>query len=298
MLKSKTFKKYPGVVVPVVTVFDSQSEIDENLTKKFIQHLIKQGIHGLFIGGTTGEFSLMTLEQKKSIVRIGVEAANGKIPVIAGVGDNSTRIAIELSKEAEKSGADGVLAFLPHYPKPNQEGLYEHYKAIAQAINIPVGVYNCPAQYGINMEPETLQRLVEEGYIQLIKDSVVDLDHTAEVVRLTEGKITVWTGYDTKVLAGLSLGVDGCVVTIANLIPNEIISIYNLFKEGKLIEARKKQFSIFPLTRAVFAREDMQLLKEAIKLSGYEVGNALKPASKASREQLEKIRVELKSLGK
>ena len=90
MLKSKIFKKYPGVVVPVITVFDSQYEIDENLTKKFIQHLIKQGIHGLFIGGTTGEFSLMTLEQKKSIVRIGVEAANGKIPVIAGVGDNSS----------------------------------------------------------------------------------------------------------------------------------------------------------------------------------------------------------------
>lgn len=128
---------------------------------------------------------------KKQIVKIGVEAANGKIPVIVGVGDNNTRIAVELAKEAEKSGTDGVLAFLPHYPKPTQEGLYEHYKAIAKAISIPVGAYNWPAQYGINIEPETINRLAEEGYIQLLKDTVIDLDHTAEIIRLTKGKITI-----------------------------------------------------------------------------------------------------------
>jgi len=298
MSKLKNIKKFTGVFPPVVTVFNSNGEINENKTKNFIQHLIDQGIHGIFIGGTTGEFSLMTMEQKKQIVKVGVEAANGKIPVIAGVGDNNTRIAVELAKEAEKSGADGVLAFLPHYPKPTQEGLYEHYKTIAKAISIPVGAYNCPAQYGINIEPETINRLVEEGYIQLLKDTVIDLDHTAEVIRLTKGKITIWAGYETKVLPALSLGVDGCIVTIGNLIPAEIVSIYNLFKEGKIIEAREKQLSIFPLAQAVFAREDMQPLKEAIELTGYEVGNAIKPATKVSKEQLEKILLELKNLRK
>ncbi|MCK4387239.1 MAG: dihydrodipicolinate synthase family protein, partial [Dehalococcoidia bacterium] len=225
-------------------------------------------------------------------------AAKGKVPLFAGTGHNSTRIAVELSKYAEDAGADGVIASLPHYPKPTQEGLYQHYKAVAEAVNIPVFVYNWPGQYGLDIEPETVARLAEDGYIQGIKDSHIDIDHTAEIIRLTEGKITVWTGFETKVLPGLCLGADGSVCTIANIIPAEVVEIYSLFQEGKIKEAGKKQLSILGLFNVLSTRGDMQLLKEGLKMLGFDVGDAMMPTSKVSPEIREKLREELRKLGK
>ncbi|GAI48074.1 unnamed protein product, partial [marine sediment metagenome] len=128
------------------TIFNSEGEIDAEKTKNFIQHLIDEGVHGIFVAGSTGEYSLMGMEQRKEIIDIGVDAAKGQVPLFAGTGHNSTIIAVVLSKYAEDAGADGVIASLPHYPKPTQEGLYQHYRAIAEAVNIPVFVYNWPGQ--------------------------------------------------------------------------------------------------------------------------------------------------------
>ena len=292
-------KKFPGIVPPVITVFDSNGEIDEERTKKFIQHLIDEGVHGIFVAGSTGESSLMNMEQRKKIIDVGVEACKGKVPLFAGTGHNSTKIAIELSKYAQDAGADAVIVSLPHYPKPSQEAIYRHYKTIAKEIDIPLFVYSWPGQYGVDIEPETVARLAREGYIQGIKDSHFDIDHTAEIVRLTEGKITVWQGFETKILPALCLGADGSVCTIGNIIPKECVEIYNLFKEGKIEEAREKQLSIFGLANVLFSsRHDMQPLKEGIKMLGYDVGDALMPTTEVPQEMKEKIRKELKKLGK
>jgi len=291
-------RKFPGIVPPVITIFDSEGEIDGEKTKKFIQHLIDEGVHGIFVAGSTGEYSLMNMKQREEIIDIGVEAAKGKVPLFAGTGHNSTRIAAELSKYAEDAGADGVIASLPHYPKPTQEGLYQHYKAIAEAVNIPVFVYNWPGQYGLDIEPETVARLAKDGHIEGIKDSHIDIDHTAEIIRLTEGRITVWTGFETKVLPGLCLGADGSVCTIANIIPAEVVEIYDLFQQGKIKEAGKKQLSILGLFNVLSTRGDMQLLKEGLKMLGFDVGDAVMPTSKVSPEIREKLREELKKLGK
>jgi len=292
-------KKFPGIVPPVITIFDSNGEIDEERTKKFIQHLIDEGVHGIFVAGSTGESSLMNMEQRKKIIDVGVEACKGKVPLFAGTGHNSTKIAIELSKYAQGAGADAVIVSLPHYPKPSQEAIYRHYKTIAKEINIPLFVYNWPGQYGIDIEPETVACLAREGYIQGIKDSHFDIDHTAEIIRLTEGKITVWQGFETKILPALCLGADGSVCTIGNIIPKECVQIYNLFKEGKIEEAREKQLSIFGLVNALFSsRHDMQPLKEGIKMLGHDVGDALMPTFEVPQEMKEKIRKELKKLGK
>jgi len=297
--KTEEIKKFPGIVPPVITVFDSDGEIDEEKTKKFIQHLINEGVHGIFVAGSTGESSLMNMEQRKKIIDVGVEVCKGKVPLFAGTGHNSTKIAIELSKYAQDAGADGVLVFLPHYPKPTQETIYQHYKAVAEAVNIPVFVYSWPGQYGVDIEPETVARLAREGYIRGIKDSHFDIDHTAEIIRLTEDKITVWQGFETKILPALCLGADGSVCTIGNIIPKECVQIYKLFKEGKIEEAREKQLSIFGLVDALFSsRHDMQPLKEGIKMLGYDVGDALMPTIEVSKEMKEKIRKELKKLGK
>ena len=291
-------RKFPGIVPPVITIFNSEGEIDAEKTKKFIQHLIDEGVHGIFAAGSTGEYSLMSMEQRKEIIDIGVEAAKGKVPLFAGTGHNSTRIVVELSKYAEDAGADGVIASLPHYPKPTQEGLYQHYKAIAEAVNIPVFVYNWPGQYGLDIEPETVARLAKDGHIQGIKDSHIDIDHTAEIIRLTEGKITVWTGFETKVLPGLCLGADGSVCTIANIIPAEVVEIYDLFQQGKIKEAGKKQLSILGLFNVLSTRGDMQLLKEGIKMLGFDAGDAMMPTSKVSPDIRENLREELRKLGK
>ena len=291
-------KKFSGIVPPVITVFDSEQEIDRENTKKFIQHLIDEGVHGIFVAGSTGESALMTMKQRKKIIDIGVESARGEVPLFAGTGHNSTRIAVELSKYAQDAGADGVIVSLPHYPKPTQDALYHHYKTVAEEVNIPVFVYNWPRQYGVDIEPETVAHLAEDGYIQGIKDSHVDIDHTGEIIGLTDGKITVWTGFETKILPALCLGADGGVCTIGNIIPAEVVEIYNLFQEGKINEAGKKQLSIFGLAHVLFSRHDMQPLKEGLKMLGYDVGDALMPTTEVSPELKKKIREELMKLGK
>ena len=290
-------RKFPGIVPPVITVFDSQGEIDGERSKKFIQHLIDEGVHGIFVGGSTGEFSLMSMNQRKEIIDIGVEAAGGKVPLFAGTGHNATRIAIELSKYAQDAGADGVVVSVPHYPRPTQEGVYHHYKTVAEKINIPLFMYNYPGQYVLDVEPETVANLAEDGYIQGIKDAHTRIEHTAEIIRLTEGKITVW-GYESRILPILCLGGSGCVCAIGNIIPKDLVQIYNLFRQGKIKEAAKKQLSIFRLIDVLFERDDMQVLKEGIKMLGHDVGDALMPISKPSPNIKERMRVELRKLGK
>lgn len=291
-------KKFSGIVPPVITVFDSEGEIAEENTKKFIQHLIDEGVHGIFVAGSTGESALMTMKQRKKIIDIGVESARGKVPLFAGTGHNATRITVELSKYAQEAGADGILVSLPHYPKPTQEALYHHYQTVAEEVNIPVFVYNWPGQYGVDIEPATVANLAKDGYIQGIKDTHDDIDHTAEIIRLTEGKITVWVGFESKILPALCLGANGSVCTIGNIIPREVVQIYDLFQQGKIKEAAKKQLSIFGLANVLFERHDMQPLKEGIKMLGYDVGDALMPTTEVSPEVKEKIREELRKLGK
>lgn len=294
----KEVRKFHGIIPPAITIFDSKGEIDGEKTKKFIRYLIAEGVHGIFVAGSTGEASLMTMEQRKEIIDIGVKAAEGKVPVFAGTGHNSTRITVELSKYADAAGADAIIASLPHYPRPVGEGLYQHYKAVAEAINIPVFVYSWPGQYGYSMEPEMVVRLAEDGYIKGIKDTHEDIDHTAEIIRLTEGKIIVLEGYESKLLPALCLGADGSICTLGNLIPAEIVEIYNLFREGKVAEARGKQLSIFGLTNVLYTRDDTQLLKEGIKMLGFDAGDALMPTSKLSADIKEKMKTELRKLGK
>lgn len=291
-------KKYPGVIVPVITIFKPDGNIDPDKTNNFIQYLLKKGIHGIFVGGGTGEYSLMTIEQRKEIISIGIKATQNAAPLFAGTGHHNTKIVIELSQFAEEQGADAVIVSLPHYPHVNQEGLFYHYKAVAERINIPLFIYNCPRQYVIDISPNTVARLAEENYIQGIKDSHLNLDHTAEIIRLTKKKITTWTGYETKLLSALCLGADGAVCTISNLIPEEMVNIFNLFKEAKINDAAEKQLSIFELCNLLspYSRHDMQPLKEGLKLLGFDVGDALMPALKLPKNDINLIKLELEKI--
>jgi len=288
-------RKFEGIAPPVVTVFDSEGEIDKEKNERFLQHLIDEGVHGLFVSGSTSEAPLMSIKQREEIIDIGVEVAKGKVPLYAGTGHNSTRITIELSKYAEKAGADAIIVHIPHYPRPIQESVYQHYKAVAEAVSIPVWAYTWPDQYGVDMEPKTVARLAKDGYLQGIKDSHLDLDHTAEIIRLTEGDFTVFGGEDTLIFPLLCLGGHGSVSVLANIIPAEVAAIFDTFREGKLEESRKKQLSILPLVWTLSRRE---LLKEGINMLGFDVGKALMPTSEVSPAEKEKIKQEFRNLGK
>jgi len=294
----KEVKKIHGIIPPVITIFDSKGEIAREKTQRFIRYLIAEGVHGIFIAGSTGEYSLMSMEQRKEIIDTGVKAAEGKVPVLAGTGHNSTSITVELSKYADTAGADAVVVSLPHYPQPLEEGLYQHYKAVAGAINIPVFVYSWHEQYGYSMSPEMVARLAKDGYIGGIKDTHQNIDHTAEIIRLTKGAIIVLEGYENKLLPALCLGADGSICTIGNLIPAEMVEIYDLFRKGNLEKAREKQLAIFGLSNLLATRHDCQLLKEGTKLLVHDVGNALMPTSKVSSDIMERMKMELRKLGR
>jgi len=290
-------KQFMGVYPPVVTVFTNGGEIDSIKTSRFMHYLIEQGIHGLFVGGSTGEASLMTPEQRKQIIQIGIEVARGRLPVLAGTGCNGTKMTIELSRYAQDTGADGVVVSMPHYPKPDQQAIYEHYRAIKQEIGIPLFIYNYPDQYGVDIDPETVARLAWEGLIQGIKDTHVDLDHTLEIIRLAGDRMTVWQGFDSKLFSALCLGASGGIFTLANIIPREMVSIYQSFQEARWEDARQQQFKIMGLVGALSRRHDMQLLKEGLKMLGHDVGDALMPTSRVPDELIEALRDELTKLG-
>lgn len=291
----KDIQKFRGILPPTLTGWTPEGEIDREKTKRHIQYVIDGGVHGMLVAGSTGEASLMTMPQRKEIIEVGVEAAGGKVPVIVGTGHNSTKLAVELTKYAEAAGADAAMASLPHYPKPAQEGLYFHYKALGEAVNIPVFVYSWPGQYGIDIEPETVARLAEEGYIHGIKDSTESLDHTLEIIRLTKGEIIVLNGVDSNALATLCLGAQGAMMMCADIVPAETVKIYDLFKAGRIDEAAKQQLALLPLFHLIIAYgiDNLPVVREGVKMMGCDVGDSPPPTTKLSSDLREKLKEEL-----
>lgn len=288
--------KLVGVIPPVVTAFDTDRTLNLDKTKMFIRHLIDKGVHGIFVAGSTGEYTLLSLQERRKLISAGVEAANGKVPLLAGTGHNSTAIAVELSQYAEKAGADAVVVSLPHYPKPTEEGLYEHYKQICQAVTIPVLVYNWPDAMGFSISPELVARLAKDGVIAGIKDSHQNLDHPVEIFRLTQGQITVFAGWASKLLPALTLGLDGVIATAANAIPEEVVAIYNLFQAGDLEEAREMHHKILPFINAM--EEDPDGIKQAVRLLGHDVGPSRLPILEAPAAVTTTLKESLREMGK
>ena len=288
--------KYYGVIPPVVTAFNADGTLNLEKTTGFIRHLIDKGVHGIFVAGSTGEYTLLSLEERKALFERSVEAVDGKVPLLAGSGHNSTRLAIDLSQHAEKAGVDAVVVSLPHYPRPTEEGLYEHYRQIADAVSIPVLVYNWPDAMGYSISPELVARLGNEGHIAGIKDSHQNLDHPAEILRLTGGKITVFAGWASKLLPALTLGLHGIIATAANAIPEDVVAIYDLFQQGDLARARERHYQILPFINAMELHPDA--IKQAVRLLGHDVGPSRQPIEAAPSEVTTALRESLRILGK
>ena len=264
-----------GVIPAVITAFDEDLELDLASTGAVIDGLLAAGVHGVFVAGSTGEYTLLSINERRQLIDYVAREFSHRVPVLAGTGDNSTRTAIELSEYAEESGVAAVVVSLPHYPRPTKDELCEHYREISRHVTLPVFIYNWPEATGLDINPEVVARLAEEGVVQGIKDTHTDIQHTAEIIRRTGDRFTVLTGFEANLLATLCLGAAGTICTTANVIAEELVRIYDLFQEGDLCRARDLQLRLRPVTELLLSHP--AAVKEVLKAEGFSPGATRPP---------------------
>jgi 4-hydroxy-tetrahydrodipicolinate synthase len=257
-----------GIYTALVTPF-KDGKLDEKAFKNLIEFQLKGGINGVVPCGTTGEAPTLSFEEHEKVIELAVKYVNGKVPVIAGTGSNSTQEAIELTKGAKKLGANLCLLTTPYYNKPTQEGLYQHFKTIADAVNIPLILYNIPGRTGINMTPETVFRLSRIKNIVGIKEAAGSLAQVSDIYRLTKGKFTILSGDDNLFLPMMSVGSVGVISVLSNIMPKELQSLYRAFLiEKNIRKAMDIHTRLMPLFQGMFVETNPIPIKEAMAYMG------------------------------
>jgi 4-hydroxy-tetrahydrodipicolinate synthase len=291
-----------GCHVPLVTPFLEDGSIDEAGLRRLVNHLIEvEKVDGLVPCGTTGESPTLSHEEHGRVIEIVVEETRRRVPVIAGTGSNSTREAIEMTLHAEKVGADATLQVCPYYNKPTQEGLKEHFKAIAKATKLPIILYNIPGRTGRNMEPETILELAEIENIVGLKDASGDITQTMRILEGTRNRqkpFYVLSGEDALTFSIMALGGHGVICAVGNVIGREYREMVHLMLEGRYAEAREIHYRTLPVVRALFLETNPVPVKEAMNMMGLPAGPLrlpLTPMKPANREILRKA---LQDLGK
>jgi 4-hydroxy-tetrahydrodipicolinate synthase len=257
-----------GVYTALVTPFKNDI-FDEDAFKKLIMLQIEGGVDGFVPCGSTGEASTLDYEEHKRVIELTVECAKKTVPVIAGTGSNSTKEAVELTAMAKEVGADMCLLTTPYYNKPTQEGLYRHYRKIAEEVDIPLILYNIPGRTGINMTPETVKKLSEIPGIEGIKEASGSLIQVAEIYRLTHGKFTILSGDDNLFLPMMSAGAVGIISVLSNMLPGKMKVLYKTFLEDRDIEkAIDINSYLMPLFQGIFIETNPIPIKEALYYMG------------------------------
>jgi 4-hydroxy-tetrahydrodipicolinate synthase len=281
---------FGGSIVAIVTPFRN-GKVDEGTFRELIEFQIQNGTSAVVPCGTTGESATLSMEEHNKVIEITVEAVKKRVPVIAGTGGNSTREAIELTSHAKKAGADATLQVTPYYNKPTQEGLFQHFKAIAKEVPLPQVLYNVPSRTGVNMLPQTVARVSELPEVVAIKEASGDLGQMAEVVRLAGDRITLLSGDDNLTLPVLAIGGKGVISVVANIVPAESAQMVRAWEKGDVQGARKAFFKLLPLCQAMFYETNPIPVKTSLALMGRikeEFRLPMCPLSPINREKLEK----------
>lgn len=265
------------VLTAMVTPFDQNGEIDFEATKTLVNHLIENGSDGLVIAGTTGESPTLTTDEKVDLFKFVVNVVEGRVPVIAGTGSNNTKASISLTRLAEEAGVDGIMLVTPYYNKPSQEGMYQHFKAIAEATSLPIMLYNIPGRSVVNMSVETIVRLAKINNIVCIKEASGDLDAMAQIISETASDFTLYSGDDGLTVPVLAIGGAGIVSVASHIIGNEMQDMINSFKNGDIVKASTLHRNLLPLMRALFAAPNPTPVKAALNMSGINVGGVRLP---------------------
>lgn len=276
----------------MVTPFDHKGNIDFTKTTQLINYLIDNGTDSLVVAGTTGESPTLTKEEKVALFRHVVKVVNGRIPVVAGTGSNNTHASIELTKKAEEAGVDAVMLVAPYYNKPSQEGLFQHFKVIAESTTLPVMLYNIPGRSSVNIAPETVIRLSEIDNIVAVKEASGDLDAMTEIISKTSEDFALYSGDDGLTLPILSIGGNGIVSVASHIIGNEMQQMVGEFFEGNISVAAKTHQKLLPVMKGLFTSPSPTPVKTALQLRGLDVGSVrlpLIPLSEAERTKLSQL---------
>lgn len=275
--RSENMIDFGKVATAMVTPFDHKGNIDFEKTTQLINYLISNGSDALVIAGTTGESPTLSTEEKLALFRHSVKVVDGRVPVVAGTGSNNTYASIELTKKAEEIGVDAIMIVAPYYNKPNQEGLYQHFKTIAESTELPVMLYNIPGRSVINMSVDTIVRLAELPNVVALKDASGDLDAMTAIIAQTSDDFALYSGDDGLTLPVLAIGGTGIISVASHVIGNEMQEMVKLYESGNPKEAAKIHQRIVPVMKSLFAAPSPTPVKTALQLKGLDVGSVRLP---------------------
>src|SRR3990172_8768637 len=285
-----------GIIPAMVTPLTADEEINEKALRRLTNHLIDGKVHGVFAVGSQGEFWALPPDEKRRVWETVVEEARGRVPVYAGTVGVTTRETIELTRTAEKAGIDAVSILTPYFIGPNDDQLFDHYKAVAESTSLPILVYTNPARTNVKISPGLLARLAQVKGIVGIKDSSGDLELTAEYIRVVPPSFSVLMGRDTLIYAGLSYGTKGGIAATANVKPALVASIYDKYMGGDLPGALQAQRELAPLRLAFAWGTFPVVIKEALNLMGMDAGPCRAPVGPLTAEQREKLKKVLQEM--
>lgn len=280
---------FKGSGVALITPFTKDDSVDFEKLGELLEYHIKNKTDAIIINGTTGESTTLTDEEKYEIIKYSVKRVNGRAPVIAGTGSNNTKHAMELSKKAEALGVDGLLVVTPYYNKGNENGIYEHYKLIAENVNCPIILYNVPSRTGVNLSISLLKKLVEIKNIVAIKEASGNISYAGEIAREVP-ELDIYSGNDDMTIPLMSYGGIGVISVSANIIPETVHNMCMSFLENNIVEAKNLQLKYNDLVDSLFIEVNPVPIKEAMNYLGYNVGHCRLPLGEMKEENKIKLR--------
>lgn len=289
-------KQFGELIAAMVTPFREDGAVDFELARKLALQLVEKGCDGVVVSGTTGESPTLTREEKLRLIAEVREALPETVMVWAGTGSYNTRDSVEMTHLAETTGADGVLAVTPYYNKPSQEGLYRHFKAVAESTSLPIMLYNVPGRTGVNLSPETVARLSELSNIVALKEASGNLDQVSHLLRL-KPEFLVYSGDDSLTLPMLSIGAQGVVSVACHLVGREMKQMIRAYKEGDVAKAREIHVRLWPLFKVLFIASNPVPVKAALRCVGFPAGPLRPPLCDPSEKELQEIKKVLTELG-
>ena len=285
-----------GVYTAMITPF-ADGQVDTGRLREQVAYQIEQGVDGLVPTGTTGESPTLSHDEHRHVVEQVIKAADGKVQVIAGTGSNSTREALELTRHAKESGADGALMVNPYYNKPTQEGMYRHFSQVADEVGLPVVLYNIPGRTGITLTPQTIARLAKHEHIVGVKEATASMDSASEIAALCGPEFDIVSGDDSLTLPIMAVGGKGVISVLSNLVPDRLKAMVDAALNNDFHEAQRKHLALFPLFRAMFLETNPIPIKTAMAAAKRDTGTLRLPLCEMADDNSAELERRLREAG-
>lgn len=287
----------PRLLTAMITPYDQELQVNYDKAADLAEYLVANGSQGIVVCGTTGESPVLSADEKLQMFRVVKKQVGDRVPIWAGTGGNNTRQSVEMSQEAQKIGVDGIMLVTPYYNKPSQEGLYQHFRTIAEALDLPVMLYNVPGRTSCNLLPATVTRLAQVENIVAVKEASGDMDQTSMLISQLPARVKVYSGDDSLTLPMMSLGAYGSVSIASHLVGKDILRMIDAFVKGDTVEAARIHLALFPIFKGLFIVTNPVPLKEALNVLGMKVGGLRLPLTGVNESEGLFIRDMLKNSG-